>query len=344
MKHFKAALSFSLAALLTAASAYAADVFEFNFQSSYRGPHAINVDVYKPWIADLEKKSEGSLILHFFNSGDLVKTAKCGEAVMQGTVDIATVGPTYQDTLFPNTLSMTQQYMYKDCVHATKALWQAYKTIPEIKAEWDNIGHVLCLWASDRYGIFSTKGPILQASDLAGKRVLIWSGSQVSQVKAWGGIPVQTTSNDSYMALQRGMGDVLICPLPAGRSYKLTEVAKDVTVFPCSVLLMGSIMNKDCYAELPDNLKALLDETGGGEAVSMHMAEVLYNSTQKDIDTMVSVDKCTIHNLTDEQYGTFKAADKDVIESYWKAELARLGIKDPEAAMARAHELAEAAK
>lgn len=342
MRKMKIALALAaMLALPTMGSA--ADVYEFNFQSSYRGPHAINMNVYKPWIADLEKQSNGQLILHFFNSGDLVKTAKCGDAVMKGQVDFATVGPTYQDVLFPNTLALTYQYMYDDCIHGTKALWNAYKTMPEVKAEWEKVGHLMALWTSDRYGIFSTQGPILKASDLKGKRVLIWSGSQVDQVKAWGGIPVQTTSNDSYMALQRGMGDCLVCPLPAGRSYKLTEVAKDVTVLPCSVLIMGSMMNKEAYNDLPEGLQKLLDQTGGGEEVSMHIAKVLYDSTEKDIKAMVDVDKCTIHYLNDEQYTTFKAADKDVLEKFWLAELKRLGIKDPAAAIKRAHENAAAA-
>ena len=68
MRKMKVALALAaMLALPTMGSA--ADVYEFNFQSSYRGPHAINMNVYKPWIADLEKQSNGQLILHFFNSG-----------------------------------------------------------------------------------------------------------------------------------------------------------------------------------------------------------------------------------------------------------------------------------
>lgn len=332
-------VSLALAAsLLLPAPARAADVFEYNFQSTYAGPHVLNLHDYQPWIKELEAKSNGRLKLHFFMNGALVKTEEATPSIMNGNLDIGGCGPQYTDSLFPHTLAFTVPHIAADSVQSSALFWKAYEEIPEVKAEWDKVGKVLTIWGSDRSGFFCPKDPVFSPADMRGKRVLIWSGGQVDQVKAWGGIPVQVSSNDTYMALQRGMGDMFFGPLPTGVAYKLMEVSKHITIIPANSIYIANVMNWDCWNELPEDLQNLLME-GQGKEGSIRAGALLYQYTNKDLETMKAAG-CTIHTLTPEQYQAFKDADREVTMDWWNKDLKRLGVADPAMEIKRAYDMA----
>lgn len=327
------------AALLVPVAASADDAYEYNFQSMYAGPHVLNTQMFQPDLEQLEKDTGGRLKVHFFMSGAITKPEEAVPGVMNGNLDMAGVVSHYQDTLFPNTHVFEVPHVTRDSVQASALYWKAYNTIPEVKAEWDKVGKVLTVWGSDRSGLFSARGPMLSPADLKGKRVLIWNGGQVDQVKAWGGIPVQVSPNDTYMALQRGMGDVFFGPLPTGVAYKLMEVAKDITVIPATTLFLVNVVNWDVWNEIPADLQQQLYDKLGGEQASLKSGQFLYDYTNKDIDTMKAAG-CTIHYLSEPQYQAFKDADHDVTMAFWRDDLKRLGIKDPEAAIQKVYDMA----
>lgn len=332
--------SLALSALL-APAAHAADVYEYNFQSMYSGPHVLNTQMYQPSLEKLNAQSNGKLKLHFFMSGALSKPEEAVPGVINGNIDMAGVVSHYQDTVFPHTHAFEVPHISRDSVQASAVFWKAYNEIPEIKAEWDKVGKVLTVWGSDRSGLFSGKGPMLTPADLKGKRVLIWNGGQVDQIKSWGGIPVQVSPNDTYMALQRGMGDVFFGPLPTGVAYKLMEVAKDITVIPATTLFLVNLVNWDVWNEIPADLQAMIMDELGGEKNSIRSGKFLYDYTNKDLETMRAAGS-TIHHLTEDQYQSFKEADREVTMTYWNDELKRLGIADPAAAIKRAYDMAAA--
>jgi TRAP-type C4-dicarboxylate transport system substrate-binding protein len=330
------------AVLLAPSSGFAAadEVFEYNYQSSYGGPHVCNVHQYPQWIEEVAKLSGGRLKINFFLSGALVKNEETTPAIMNGNVDIAGAGPTYSYDLHPYSYAFQLPHITRDAVQATHLYWNAYKTIPEVKAEWDKTMKILAVWGSDRMGLFARGDAVLTPADLAGKRVLIWSGGQVDQVKAWGGIPVQVSPNDTYIALQRGMGDVFFGPLPTGVAYKMMEVSKNITIFPAATIFITIGMNWDAYNDLPDDLKKIIDDTTG-EAFSLRSGDLLYEYTNKDIETMKAAG-CIFHDLTDAQYQAFKDADREVTMEFWMKELARLGVPDPAAVIQRSYDMAAA--
>ena len=326
MKKTLAALA--MATLLVPGVACAQGSFEYSFQSPYAGPHVLNVDMYQPIIEELKAESNGRLNLNFFYSGTMIRIEDALPSIMNGLLDFGGVNTMYQDTLFPYSTAFSMPHIARDSVQASAMFWEAYNSKPEIKAEWDNLFKVLTVWGSDRSGFFSTKGPILSTEDLQGKRVLVWSGGQVELIKAWGGSPVQVSSNETYMALQRGMGDVFFGPLPVGVAYKLMEVTTDITIFPASTIFIVNGMNWEVWNELPKDLQDLLESKFGGEAASIRSGQLLYDSTNRDLQTMVN-EGCVIHTLTDAQYQAFLDADSAYNTDFWMRELARLGNPDP---------------
>lgn len=317
-----------------------ADTLEVNFQSMYAGPHVLNTQLYQPGSAAMEKLTNGELKLHYFMSGALTKPEEVVPSMINGNLDMAGIGVHYQDNLFPHSIILEIPHITKDSVHASAFYWKAYNEIPEIKAEVDKVGKVLTVWGSDRSALFSAVGPILSPADLKGKRVLLWSGGQVDQVKAWGGVPVQVSPNDTYMGLQRGMGDVFFGPLPTGVAYKIMEVAKDATIIPATTLFLINSVNHEVWNDMtPASQKAMMD-TFGGEEKSKLSGQLLFDGSNRDLETMKAAG-VKIHTLTDAQYQSFKDADRDTVQSFWVNDLTRLGIKDPEAWITKIRNMAD---
>lgn len=316
-----------------------AEVMELNFQSCYIGPHIINLQAFQPWVAELEKKTDGQLKMHFFMSGAIMKPDDVVPSLMLGSLDAGAAGVTYQDTQFAHSVAFTLPHLTRNSKHSSALYWKAYETIPEIKAELDKPGKVLTMWGSDRSGIFSTKGPMLSPADVKGKRVLIWNGGQVDQVKSWGGIPVQVSPNDTYLSLERGVGDLFFGPLPTGVANKLMEVAKDVTILPATVIPIVVWMNWEIWDSMPADMQKIVYDSMGPEANTRY-GQLLYDATVRDLDTMRAAG-VKIHELSEAQYQTFQDADMPVLMAFWKKDLARLGVKDPEAWIKKIYDLSD---
>lgn len=342
MKLKTASLSLTLAALFFLPSqALAAESFELKFQSLYAGPHILNRAMYQPGLEELQKESGGRLNFQFLPSGAIAKSEDALPALTNGLLDGAGVGPQYQPMNFPNTMAFTIPYISKDSVQASALFWKAYSTLPEVRSEWDKQMKLLTIWGSDRSGFFSTVGPILSPKDVQGKTVIIWNGTQTQLIKSWGGVPVQVSPNDTYQVMKRGVGQIFFGPLPVGVAYKLMEVTPDVTIFPANTIFLVNGINWEVWESLPKDLQDMIEAKFGGEQASIRSGRLLYDQTNKDLETMKGAG-CSIHALSDTQIKSFRDMDYYRTMDFWLGDLRRLGNQDPAGAIQRAYDMAAA--
>lgn len=329
-----------MAILMSAASALAAAKFEINYQSMYPPTHIFHEPFYKPAMERIKERTNGSLTIHLFPSGAIVKPDDLVPAIKNGNLDMGTAMLSFQSTLFPHAQAFHVPHLTTDSWQASDLFWKMYSEIPEIKAELDAIGKVITVWGADRFAFASRDKAIRTPADLKGKRVLLWTGNMVDMVKAWGGVPVQVGVNDIYMALQRGMGDVFLGPLPAIYPNKLYEVAKNITIMPSTPMVLVTFMNQKLWNSLGTENQTILMEEFGGEKASNISGELLYTGALKEIAAMEKLN-CTFFSLTAEEYAMFKQADHDILQAYWNKELTRLGIQDPQMWMDKAYNMAK---
>lgn len=340
IKSIPAAFILALALLGAGAATAAPQTYRYNFQSAYAGPHVLNTEMYIPWLAEVAEKSGNRLILDYFMNGALVRAEDIVPALMNGNLDMGGAGPDGRAELFAHTLTFMLPYIARDSVQASALYWQAYTTVPEVKAELDRVGKILTVWGSDRSGLFSTAGPILSPADLKGKKVLIWNPALAAEVESWGATPVPVAGLDTFRALQRGTGEVFFGPLPAGVAYKLMRVAKDVTILPASSMLLFQAVSWDVWNELPPDLQQLLLDTTGHEA-SVRSGRLLYDATNQDLETMRAAG-IAIHELTPAQEAAFRRAERSLTVDKWRAALKSVGSPDPDAEIRRAYAMAAA--
>ncbi len=301
---------------------------DFNYQSLYTPAHTFIINIGKPWEKELPEKSNGVLKPYVFTSSSLVAQNEAVSAIMDGSLDMGSISPVFSLDVLPLTAFINIPFGSDDAIHSTEMLYEIYATNPEIKKELDTPGHLLNMWGADKFGFFSKTGPITSVEDIKGKRVLIWNGQLVEQIKAWGGVPVQVAPNDTYIALERGMGDILFAPLPSGVANKFMEVAKDITPVPASSFIIFTWASNDFWNYLSDEEKAIITKTT--EPWGRKTAQLLVESTAKDIETM-KANGCTFYELSPEEMNKFKELAIPPFVEYLRREFDRLGIdKDPQ--------------
>lgn len=329
-----------LAGVALAFSAGPAGARELTFQTPYQGDHVLNARLFEPWFKALERESGGRLRIVFHRTGEIVSARDVLPSLMRGRLDMAGVNAQYQESLFPHSMAFTAPYLTHDSVQASALCQRALTSLPEVAAEWKKAGKALFAWGSDRSGLFSTAGPVLSPADLRGKRVLIWGLSQMDQVRSWGGIPVLIVPGDTFMALERGLGDVFFGPLPTGVAYGLLNLksVRDVTVLPATTVFLAFVVNSEVWDSLPARDQALMEKSAAGK--SAEAGRLLYERTNRDMEAMRRAG-CAVHVLDSAQFQAFRAANSTLLANWWISKLGKLGVRDAKAFLRLAQKMAE---
>ena len=142
--------------------------------------------------------------------------------------------------------------------------WALYNRFPEWRAEYKDV-KILWQWASATYQLHTTKRQVRTLDDMKGLKIIGWSPLLLQMVRALGANALQISPTDTYLALQRGMADGVICPLAPVRSYKISDAAKYHTIVDLSVGPFWAGMNADIWKSLPPDLQKIIEETTGVE-------------------------------------------------------------------------------
>ena len=162
----------------------------------------------------------------------------------------------------------------------------------------------------------------------------------MDQVRSWGGIPVLIVPGDTFMALERGLGDVFFGPLPTGVAYGLLNLksVRDVTVLPATTVFLAFVVNSEVWDSLPARDQALMEKSAAGK--SAEAGRLLYERTNRDMEAMRRAG-CAVHVLDSAQFQAFRAANSTLLANWWISKLGKLGVRDAKAFLRLAQKMAE---
>lgn len=235
---------------------------ELSFSAEYMEAHPTVVNGWKPWMKELGEKSGGKLKINYFNPNTLCPTREIYTATVAGTVDI---GGSYCGNTpgkFPVSELLELPMIAPSAEAGSLLAWQMYQKYPEWRDEYKE-SKLLWQWASATFQLHTTKKLVKSLEDLKGMKIIGWSPKMLENIKLLGANPVEMTTTDTYLALQRGMADGVMCPLAPLKSYKISDAAKYHTIVDLSVGPFFGVMNTAKYNSLPPDVKKLLDETTG---------------------------------------------------------------------------------
>lgn len=280
--------------------------------------------ILTPWADRIEAESGGRIKIERYPSMQLGgKPADLVDQVVDGVVDIIWTLPGYNPGRFPRTEVFELPFLVTDAEAASAAYWELAQS--EMKDTDFRDLHLLGAWVHGR-GVIHAARPVVRVEDLAGLKLRAPSRVTTMLLERLGatavGMPVPAVPE----SLSKGVIDGALLPWEVSASLKVGELVRNHTEFPGRGIYVATFilaMNKDAYAALPDDLKAVIDAASGtafsAEAGRLQQAE--------DVPSRAVAEALgnAIVTLPEAEAARWEAAAAPVIDA-WIAEVAGAGI------------------
>ena len=330
-----AAAGLALAGALLPVQAQAQEV-TLRFASVTPAAGYIHSQHLAPFSERVEKASGGRLKLDLQPVGVYGSAGQLLELVENGIIDVAWIVNGYSPGRFEASGVIELPFLFESSEQATNAYYTMFEE-GLFKDDFENL-KVLALYTHRPYGTFSRGEPVRTLEDFKGLKVRVPSDVLAKTVEALGGSPVGMPVTEIAEALRLGTVDASMFPYEAVKPFGLEGLFKSFSNTSMLATRFAVVMNKDSYARLPDDLKAVIDAESG-RAFSMEMAKGI---DQAEAEVAASYRKNAEYQVVDpepEAMEAMREAVKPVVET-WTAET-KLPNGDPAALLARARELAK---
>ena len=276
------------------------------------------------WADKVEADSNGRIKINRFPSMQLGGTPpELYDQVVDGVADIVWTVAGYTPGRFPRAEVFELPFIMTNAEAASRAYWDLYES--DMKdADYKDV-HMIGVWVHGP-GLIHSKAPITAVSDLNGVKLRAPTRTTNMLFKELGATPVGMPVPAIPESLSKGVIDATVIPWEVTGALKVAELVGNHTEFGDAALYTTSFvfaMNKDKYASLPDDLKAVIDANSGADFSAFAgktMAE--YDAPSRQI----AVDRGnTIIELSPEQVAEWQAAAAPVYDQ-WKAEMEAAGI------------------
>lgn len=260
-KILKTAMVAAFAVTVTAGGAAAKTVLTYS--SWVPWTHPININLYIPWMEDIEKASEGRIEFKHLPKPVASPPAHL-DAVRTRQVDVAFSVHGYSPELFSAYLFDELPMLGDTAVATSIALQRTHEKFLADCACYDGV-HVIGMNTHGPGLIHHVSKNIMKPSDMEGQKMR--TGGPVPQaiVEAWGGVPIRQPAPKSYEILSTGVADGITFPYESLVSFNIVDIVKFSTYVPGGLYSSGHylVINKDVYDGLAPEDKAVIDQFSG---------------------------------------------------------------------------------
>lgn len=177
------------------------------------------------WCAEVEKRTNGEVVVKFYPAAALVKAPQTYDGVVSGIADIGMTVLAYTGGRFPVSAAIDLPIGYKSGVQATKV---ANAVLEKFQPKEFDDTKIMYLHAHGPGLLNMTGKKVATLEDMKGLKIRT-TGASGAVISALGGSPVGKAMNEAYELLQKGVVDGSLHPLEANKGWKLGEVVKYVT-------------------------------------------------------------------------------------------------------------------
>jgi TRAP-type C4-dicarboxylate transport system substrate-binding protein len=244
------------------AESVAAKSITLNFAIADPATHYEVKGVYSVWAKEVEKRTEGRVKIRLYPGQTLGKQGEQYDLVLKGAAHLTVmVGPQYPGR-FPLTDVFNLPFLVppdgpdspgkaiRDMIHK-KYLIPIYFT--DVKVLWKG-----------RYQpnvIQMAKKPVRTLEDMKG-HVIGFPGGRIlpRYIKALGASPEQSPAPEVYTNLEKGIINGQILPFETQMAFKLSDVAKFVTMTNQGSAAKCLIMRKQTWESLPPDVQKIFED------------------------------------------------------------------------------------
>lgn len=323
--------------LVLAAPGLAASKQELPMSTVYMNTHPTVVNAWQPWFQEIGKLTGGKIQINYYNPNTLTPLNDHFDSTIAGTLAIGGNDISRNAGKFNLSTVMQLPGLAPGAECGSLVFWELIGRHPELQKEFSQI-KLLWVWASATYQIHTTKKPVKTREDLKGLKIICWDRKVADLTQALGGNPVMVPPTDSYLALERGMADGVLCPLAPIISFKISEAVKFTTICDISVTGFWAGMSQDLWSSLgPDNQKAFSETTG--QPMADKSGKSLDQGAVSDSQKLKAAGH-TFIELSEAERAKWLEACKPLREK-WVQEMEGKGYKNARAIMDDAYQLSE---
>jgi TRAP-type C4-dicarboxylate transport system substrate-binding protein len=214
---------------------------------------------FKPWIAEIEKRTEGRVKIEAHYGGELAPPADAYDAARTGSVDIAHFITQWVPGKFPIDDLVTLPSLDKVNYRQSRTIWELYKMFPEYQAEYKDV-KVLLLGDSYFSGIATVDKPIRKLEDNQGLKMVSTGRWTAMRGEALGWTSVTLAPGDVYSSLEKGVVDGGPFNMYYIHDYKLTDLFRYQNRVHFGGTSFGFVMNLNTWNSLPTEIQTILDD------------------------------------------------------------------------------------
>ncbi len=217
----------------------------------------------RKFAATVQEKTHGDLAFEIYPGSSLMKTVAQFSALRRGALDLSLYPLAYAGGEVPEVnvgLMPMLVTTYKQGM-----AWKAADIGRELTAVLDKRGVKILTWIWQAGGCASRAGAVISPDDTKGLKVRGGSREMDLMLKAAGGIISSVPSDEIYAAMQTGTLDGAITSSTSLISFRLQEIAKNVTSGRQGsfwFMLEPLLMSKSIFESLPADQQQVLTETG----------------------------------------------------------------------------------
>jgi TRAP-type C4-dicarboxylate transport system substrate-binding protein len=248
------------------AQAKPAKVFTWKIQSAWPPPEKFmgywsGFGQVSEIARQVKARTNGGLDIKAFPPDSLFKVLEAPDAVKRGAIEMICSSGPYHINILPEALvEYGLPYGVKTSEEIAKLILETefVSVLRKAYAEKHYV-YLVGVCSASSYN-YITRFPVQKLEDMKGKKIRA-TGTSAKIATAHGAIPVSLSGAEQYMALQRGTVDGTIYPPYAGLSYKMFEVAKQVSwppIFAASNI--NYLVNLNAWNQLPKEYQTILQE------------------------------------------------------------------------------------
>ena len=224
--------------------------------SNFFPPTHIQSKLAEAWSKEVEKRTNGRVVVEYFPGQTLTKAAQCYDGVVEGLSDIGFSVLAYTRGRFPVMAAVDLPLGYTSGKVATQVINLVYDKFKP--AELSDT-EVMYLHAHGP-GLVNTKDKaVRKLEDMKGLKFRA-HGTSAKVVEALGGTPVPQPMPETYQMLQKGVVDGAMYPMEAAKGWRLGEVTKYITADYSAAYTTSFfvVMNKAKWNSLPADIQKII--------------------------------------------------------------------------------------
>lgn len=304
---------------------------EFALQyTSIFSPGSAIQDSMDWWLDEIEERSDGRIAFERFYGASLLAGTDTISGLREGRADVGYVVPAYTPGELPIlNISMVPGAAGTDNqAHAQALGWLTENNqavMDELDSQGIRIANFIIIGDLDTV---MTPEPITDISQFDG--LTLRAIGFISQAfELIGATPVAIEAQEAYESIERGViGGLQSLPLESIPAQGIHEVAPWITQLRLGHFGAGSIgMSQSAYDELPDDLKAVVDEVS--DEFSAQNAEITMERESEACQTVLDAGG-GVTTLPDEQIEAWQDQIGDSIIEAWRSDVTAAGLSEDE--------------